>query len=352
MGRYTSGIFHPNLKLLLIVWVTTLLILGCTGQTMIQSTPVKKLDPEQALVTFFVKPSRPQYNFRWDIWDGHEFIGTLTDDTYIQYLAKPGQHMFMVNSSKWNFLKATVSKNKKYYVLLTHKRVNNQWVVSFYPITKGVNIDKDNIDKWISRLQPITVDESKRDEYLKTRFAQAKMALTDFNSHNIHYEELRDDDYRPVDEESYLIRLFNPQLPAVTTRDGDIASIDYSFKNSMELEHIRLAIKYEVRQDYVPSVTYLIKKGDKPNMGTKFNAPTFLMPPNMTGTIKFFIVNPEIQGPSSGRVGFADYKKGSTFWLHGKKNVTLFLVNCVDVNCSDRQIISNKIETYTNFEGF
>lgn len=325
---------------------------GCAGPVMTQTTVIKKINPDYALITFFIKPSGAKTIFRFDIWDGKNFIGTLPDGAFIQYYANPGQHLFMASYTNWDYLKAKLRKGKKYYVLLRPIRKNKQWMVSFNPIKKGHDIDQDKIDKWISRLQPLGLDETKKETYLKNRFSRAEIAFSEFNSQNLSHKKLEDDDYRPVDDKSYSIRLRNPKLPEVTTRDGDLASVEFVSTNTVEKESILLAIKYEVKQNYVTSVTHLIKSGDKPHLGTKFIAPTFYMSPNKSETIKFFIANPEIQGPSSGRVGFADYKKGKAFWLHGKKKVTLFIINCVDNNCKNKEIISNKIEAHTSFKWF
>jgi len=56
----------------------------------------------------------------YDITTGTpEFIGIVSNDTKISYMASPGEHMFMVVGERADFLKANVLPDKTYYTVVS-----------------------------------------------------------------------------------------------------------------------------------------------------------------------------------------------------------------------------------------
>ncbi|MFH0781195.1 MAG: hypothetical protein V2B20_04460 [Pseudomonadota bacterium] len=81
---------------LVIVLFVALTFSGCAGSKM-QNSQRMSLEPQskKAMVTFV----RPAIFFSdgmdIQIWDKDNFVGSLSAGTYVQYLAEPGQHIFI-----------------------------------------------------------------------------------------------------------------------------------------------------------------------------------------------------------------------------------------------------------------
>jgi hypothetical protein len=172
-----------------------LLISGCASSLMMKVPPMDAPDDRHAVVTF-VRPSFFGGAIQFGIWDSENFVGILSAGSYVQYLAEPGEHLFLARAENWSYVKADLQGGKKYFIL--GKVFPGVWKarVAFDPITKDDGTTRAQIDKWIAELKPTGVIPEKFDNYVKPRISHVKKAVGDCRSGNVKYEVLQADDNR------------------------------------------------------------------------------------------------------------------------------------------------------------
>jgi hypothetical protein len=172
-----------------------LLMSGCASSLMTKVPPMDAPDDRHAVVTF-VRPSFFGGAIQFGIWDSEKFVGILSAGSYVQYLAEPGEHLFLARAENWSYVKADLQGGKKYFIL--GKVFPGVWKarVAFDPITKDDGTTRAQIDEWIAELKPTGVIPEKFDNYVKPRISHVKEAVSDFRSGNAKYEVLQADDNR------------------------------------------------------------------------------------------------------------------------------------------------------------
>lgn len=130
---------------------------GCT--TLATMTPTERIGgpANQTALVNFVRPSIfIGDGIDYEVWDGVTHLGTLKAGTMIQYLAQPGDHVFMVDPARgerWAGKKLTVEGGKTYYIKTNVTVVNG--------LNLGLaNANDARIEKWNQRLTPLAIDRS------------------------------------------------------------------------------------------------------------------------------------------------------------------------------------------------
>jgi hypothetical protein len=168
---------------------------GCSSSMMTQ-TETQVLDsPDQALVTF-IRPSMFGGAIQFGIWDGDHFIGVLSAKSYVQYLAEPGEHLFLARAENWSYVKANLEAGKEYFII--GKVFPGVWKarVALDPVANGDGTNQADIDRWLTELKPTTVLPEKYEGYVSPRVAQVKEAAGEVDNGKVKYEVLLKEDGR------------------------------------------------------------------------------------------------------------------------------------------------------------
>jgi hypothetical protein len=177
--------------LLLLVLVVSLS--SCASRIMIPSVPVNSINNDKALVTFLpskwvlvsLGPFGPQYNpsIEFDIWDNENFIGALSEKTYFQYAANPGEHLFIARGGNWSFVKANLQSGKRYYVVLTtYPLPFRGQIVDLQPVKTGDKKYLAEIQSSINALEPTSVIQEKYSDYTRKKINEVRQEIDVFRS--------------------------------------------------------------------------------------------------------------------------------------------------------------------------
>ena len=172
-------------KLLLVVLVGILSLSGCASTAiMTRADVIHAPDSNHALVTF-LRPARygPE---QFGVWDGENFVGALSPGSFTQYLAEPGEHIFLAQARRnFGYIEANLKGGKKYYVMIKKLSGGRTTGYGFNPITRNEAISQAKIETWMTSLSPTKVISSQRDAYVKDNLPKIKQAIEDFNTQNI-----------------------------------------------------------------------------------------------------------------------------------------------------------------------
>lgn len=138
------------------------------------------LETNKAMVTFF-RPTAFGGAIQFAMWDGEQFVGILSANSYIQYSATPGEHYFLGRAENWSCVKANLEAGKKYYII--GKVFPGLWKarIAFDPIKTGEE-PQSQVDEWMNKLNPTSIDESKKDEYVRPRINEVRKQVGEFKS--------------------------------------------------------------------------------------------------------------------------------------------------------------------------
>lgn len=116
-------------------------------------------EPGKALV-HFMRPSSFGGAIQSTVWDGDNFIGTVSANTRVCYQAEPGEHMFMVVGESADFMQATLLPGKTYYAVVTPRP--GVWKARFSLRPMNGQEPQENIDKWVEGTREVVVNEEGR----------------------------------------------------------------------------------------------------------------------------------------------------------------------------------------------
>ena len=181
-------------KALLLFGLFTVVLTGCASQIMVPASPIETPDNDKALVTFLMLSSMltntGSYGqsitpIEYDIWDGEKFIGALSKDTYIQYEAEQGEHLFIARGGNWSFVKANIQTGKNYYLYLNvYPRLFGPWGVYLQPVKEK---DKELLSEFPSKLNNLTsmsIIKEKYEGYMKERITEVRNEIEIFKSNS------------------------------------------------------------------------------------------------------------------------------------------------------------------------
>jgi hypothetical protein len=174
---------------------TAITLSACASPVMQKVKPLAMdITSEKALVTF-IRPSIFGGAIQFGVWDSDKFIGVLSASSYIQYLAEPGEHIFLGRAENWSYVKADLEGGKQYYIL--GKVFPGVWKarIAMDPINVG-DKDEANIDMWLKKLTPTSVKPEKFDAYVTPRLEQVRDAAANIDNGTTKYEVLNKTDGR------------------------------------------------------------------------------------------------------------------------------------------------------------
>ena len=171
---------------------------GYAGNIMIPSSPLNSVNNDKALVTFLMSTTManpfPTFQFEFDIWDSEKFIGALSRYTYFQYMADPGEHLFVARGGNRSFVKANLQAEKKYYVFVNLSVRPFYQNVYFDPVTRENQQLMAEIPSYLNNLKAMTVLKEESDDYIKERIEAVKNEIKVFKStkHDFSILDLQD----------------------------------------------------------------------------------------------------------------------------------------------------------------
>ncbi len=157
-----------TIRILALLWATSLLI-GCAS---IKTTPMEVVQsgPTYALVNFL----GPFWGNASGVWDKEDMVGILTSNSYIQYKATSGEHIFLIRSKdNWSVIKANVQAGKAYYVIAYPHMI---WAKARVSLEVLEPKDK-RIDNLMKDLKPLIVDPSLQSAYANEWASAVRQAL-------------------------------------------------------------------------------------------------------------------------------------------------------------------------------
>lgn len=177
------------------IFVFLMIIFGCASSMMTKVPPVKHPESNHAVVTF-LRPTSFGGAIQFGIWDAENFVGVLSANSYIQYLATPGEHIFMGRAENWSYVKANLEGGKNYYIL--GNVFPGVWKarIAFNPVTRSDGTTDEQIQDWLEKLSPTAIIPEKKDAYVQPRLPAIQKAVMAFKSGDVKYEVLEAADYR------------------------------------------------------------------------------------------------------------------------------------------------------------
>ncbi|MCE5265393.1 MAG: hypothetical protein LLG97_17905 [Deltaproteobacteria bacterium] len=165
------------------------MLYGCASKIMIPASPVTSPNNEKALVTFLMSSSWQNHAGRrsgppeeFDIWDSEKFIGALSINTYFQYVADPGEHLFVARGGNWSFVKADLRSGKRYYVFLNaYPMFFRRDGVILQPVTVGDKALIAEVPWYLDNLKPVSVIKERYGDYIKDRIIEVKNEIIIFS---------------------------------------------------------------------------------------------------------------------------------------------------------------------------
>lgn len=155
MNRFKTGLIVVSI-------IALAQLTGCASPNMKLSQPVAAVaqaPQDKALVTF-IRPSRLGFAISAAVYDDEKFIGFVPYQTRLDYLAEPGEHIFMVVSEAADFMKADLLAGKQYYVKVVPRMGAWRARFSILPVHKG-DLSSEQVQQWISEAQPVqNIDEA------------------------------------------------------------------------------------------------------------------------------------------------------------------------------------------------
>ena len=153
-----------------------LVISGCAG--LAEMKPVERISAAEktmALVNFVRPHVFAGDGIKYELWDGANFVATLKAGTMVQYVALPGEHVFMIDPTQerpWGYININVEAGKVYYI-----KPNS---IPFGPLILGVASPFDSrIEEW-NTLEPMAVDKSATKPVPQERIDEAGRNLTKY----------------------------------------------------------------------------------------------------------------------------------------------------------------------------
>jgi hypothetical protein len=141
---------HEKIIYALFSFVLLAGVAGCASPKMNMSIPISsdiKAEQDKAIV-YFIRPSSLGFKVHAAVYDDEKFIGIMPYNQKLPYLAKPGEHLFMVVSEAADFLKADLLPGKTYYIKVMPRMGAWRARFSLAPVTK-VDYANPEIQKWI-----------------------------------------------------------------------------------------------------------------------------------------------------------------------------------------------------------
>jgi hypothetical protein len=129
------------------------------------SSHMTKVPPDQFIteptsgraLIHFMRPSSLGGAIQSTLYDGEEYIGTVSANTRVAYLAEPGHHMFMIVGESADFMQAELTAGKVYYALVAPRM--GVWKARFSLNPVKATESQEKIKKWMNGTNQVSVNE-------------------------------------------------------------------------------------------------------------------------------------------------------------------------------------------------
>ena len=139
--------------------VAILLLSACASTQMTEVTAEQRITepaPGKSLV-YLIRPSMFGGAIQSTVYDGDQYIGTVSADTHIAYQAEPGTHMFMVIGESADFMQAELLAGRTYSAIVAPRMGIWKARFSFRP-NNGEFTDA-QIQEWLGSTREVTVND-------------------------------------------------------------------------------------------------------------------------------------------------------------------------------------------------
>ena len=139
--------------------VTAVLLNACASTQMTEVTAEQRIAepaPGKSLI-YLIRPSMFGGAIQSTVYDGDEYIGTVSADTHIAYQAEPGAHMFMVIGESADFMQAELLAGRTYSAVVAPRMGIWKARFSFRP-NNGEFTDA-QIREWLESTREVTVND-------------------------------------------------------------------------------------------------------------------------------------------------------------------------------------------------
>ena len=145
-----------RISVLLVSMIALTQLFGCASPNMKLSQPANAIEqaPQDKVLVTFIRPSRLGFAISAAVYDGENFIGFVPYQTRLDYLAEPGEHIFMVVSEAGDFMKADLLAGKQYFVKVVPRMGAWRARFSILPIHKA-DLATPEVQQWIQEAKPV-----------------------------------------------------------------------------------------------------------------------------------------------------------------------------------------------------
>ena len=131
---------------------------GCAITSDHMTVVHKPLSPERNKASIvFIRASNLGAAVQATIYDGKEYIGTVSGMTKVAYHTEPGEHMFMVIAESADFMQATLEAGKTYYAQIVPRPGVWKARFSFRPINDVAG--ETRLQQWIAKTTMVEPNE-------------------------------------------------------------------------------------------------------------------------------------------------------------------------------------------------
>jgi hypothetical protein len=170
---------------------------SCAGKTiMVPSHQILHEPPQGSAIVTFIRATQFGGLIDFGIWDGDQFIGVIEPHKFIQYIARPGEHIFLARAENWSYVKANLEAGKKYYILTNVGPGVLKARVYLIPVTKEQKgYTQSDINEWMGKFEPISVDPGQLENYRNSRITHIREAVARYQRGEVETLALGPDDH-------------------------------------------------------------------------------------------------------------------------------------------------------------
>ena len=142
------------------IFVGSLFLLSACASSHMTRVPPDQLLTEPSsgsALIHFMRPSSYGGAIQSTVYDGEEYLGTVSAKTRVAYLAEPGTHMFMVVGESADFMQAELTAGKVYYALVAPRM--GVWKARFSLNPVSATESQEKITKWMNGTHQVSINE-------------------------------------------------------------------------------------------------------------------------------------------------------------------------------------------------
>lgn len=112
--------------------------------------------PDKALI-YFVRPTSFGGAIQATVFDDDTYVGTVSANTHVAYMAAPGPHMFMIVGENADFMQANLNAGKTYYARVQPRM--GVWKARFSLVPQNGQSSAEEIDHWLQSTREVRANE-------------------------------------------------------------------------------------------------------------------------------------------------------------------------------------------------